>query len=31
VEVLLNEGLSGSEKIAMIAQKAKIIKEKINA
>ena len=31
VEVLLNEHLSGAEKIAMIAQKAKIIKEKINA
>lgn len=31
VEVLLNDGLSGLEKIAMIAQKAKIIKEKINA
>lgn len=31
VEVLLNESLSGSEKIAQIAQKAKIIKEKINS
>jgi len=31
VEVLLNENLSGSEKIASIAQKARIIKEKINA
>lgn len=31
VEVLLNESLSATEKIAMIAQKAKIIKEKINA
>lgn len=31
VEVLLNESLSGSEKIAQIAQKAKSIKEKINA
>jgi len=31
VEVLLNESLSGSEKIASIAQKARIIKEKINA
>jgi len=31
VEVLLNESLSGSEKITSIAQKARIIKEKINA
>lgn len=31
VEVLLNETLSASEKITTIAQKAKIIKEKINA
>ena len=31
VEVLLNESLSATEKIATIAQKAKIIKEKINA
>lgn len=31
VEVLLNENLSGSEKIVTIAQKVKIIKEKINA
>ena len=31
VEVLLNDSLSGSEKIATIAEKAKIIKEKINA
>lgn len=31
VEVLLNKSLSATEKIAMIAQKAKIIKEKINA
>jgi tryptophan synthase alpha chain len=31
VEVLLNEHLSASEKIAMIGQKAKMIKEKINA
>jgi len=30
VEVLLNESLSGTEKIATIAQKAKTIKEKIN-
>ena len=31
VEVLLNETLSGSEKIAAIAHKAQVIKEKINA
>jgi len=31
VEVLLNESLSATDKIAMIAQKAKVIKEKINA
>jgi len=31
VEVLLNENLSATEKIVTIAQKAKIIKEKINA
>ncbi|MBN2832404.1 MAG: tryptophan synthase subunit alpha, partial [Campylobacterales bacterium] len=31
VEVLLNESLSASEKISLIAQKARIIKEKINA
>ena len=31
VEVLLNETLSGSEKITTIAQKARVIKEKINA
>ncbi|AFL67766.1 tryptophan synthase subunit alpha [Sulfurospirillum barnesii] len=31
VEVLLNEHLSASEKIATIGQKAKMIKEKINA
>lgn len=31
VEILLNESLSASEKISLIAQKARIIKEKINA
>ena len=31
VEILLNESFSASEKISLIAQKARIIKEKINA
>ncbi|MFW9625384.1 MAG: tryptophan synthase subunit alpha, partial [Sulfurospirillum sp.] len=31
VEVLLNENLSAAQKIDTIAQRAKIIKEKINA
>ena len=31
VEILLNESLSASENISLIAQKARIIKEKINA
>ena len=31
VEVLLDESLSGTQKIEKIAEKARIIKEKINA